>query len=83
MLPLCGSLPANPMKPSCSTEQGGKFVISMPVTQTLLPLSTSSVGSGVPIENQHVKGGLLYGVLLYVIICIKCYKNSYHAVKSR
>ena len=56
------------MKPSCSTEQGGKFVISMPVTQTLLPLSTSSVGSGVPIENQHVKGGLLYGGLLYVII---------------
>ena len=71
------------MKPSCSTEQGGKFVISMPVAQTLLPLSTSSVGSGVPIENQHVKGGLLYGILLYVIICIKCYKNSYHAVKSR
>ena len=71
------------MKPSCSTEQGGKFVISMPVTQTLLPLSTSSVGSGVPIENQHVKGGLLYGGLLYVIICIKCYKNSDHPVKSR
>ena len=56
----------------------------MPVTQTLLPLSTSSVGSGVPIENQHVKGGgPLYGGLLYDIICIKCYKNGYHAVKSR
>ena len=38
--------------------------------------TTSSAGSGVPIENQHVKGwGLLYGG-------IKCYKNSDHAVKS-
>ena len=71
------------MKPSCSTEQGGKFVISMPVTQTLLPLSTSSVGSGVPIENQHVKGGILSGGLLNLIIRIKCYKNSDHPVKSR
>ena len=71
------------MKPSCSTEQGGKFVISMPVTQTLLPLSTSSVGSGVPIENQHVKGGLLYDGLSYVIICIKCYKSSDPVIKSR
>ena len=49
-----------------------------------MPGTTISVGSGVLIENQHLKGGgYLYDGLLYVIKCIKCYKNSDNAVKSK